>query len=125
MKYINELKERLCEELEEIAEKGDLSAGDLEAAHKLTDTIKNIDKIMVLEEDGYSNDGDWEARGAYARRMGGERYGRRGTQRYYSRDSGTEHDRKSIERALSAMMEEADGNSREVLSRALNELRKA
>lgn len=64
MKYLHELKEKLCEELQEIAEKQDMSAGDLEAVHKLTDTIKNIDKIEMLESDGYSNNGgDWEARG--------------------------------------------------------------
>ena len=43
--YMHELKEKLCEELEEIARKPELSAGALEAAHKLTDTIKNIDTI--------------------------------------------------------------------------------
>lgn len=65
MKYLHGLKEKLCEELQEIAEKQDMSAGDLEAVHKLTDTIKNIDKIEMLEADGYSNNGgDWEARGA-------------------------------------------------------------
>ena len=49
--YMHELKEKLCEELDEIARKPEMSAGDLEAAHKLTDTIKNIDKIEMLEED--------------------------------------------------------------------------
>ena len=46
--YMHELKEKLCEELEEIARKPEMSAGDLEAAHKLTDTIKNIDKIEMM-----------------------------------------------------------------------------
>ena len=71
--YMHELKEKLCEELEEIARKPEMSAGDLEAAHKLTDTIKNIDKIEMLEEDdGYSRAGNWEAdmRGTYARGSG-------------------------------------------------------
>lgn len=43
-----------------------MGAGDLEVIHKLTDTIKNINKICMLEEDGsYSregiqdNDGIW------------------------------------------------------------------
>lgn len=64
--YMHELKEKLCEELEEIARKPEMSAGDLEAAHKLTDTIKNIDKIEMLEEDdGYSRDGDWEMEGPW------------------------------------------------------------
>ena len=59
MEYMYELKEKLCDELEEIANKGELGAGDLEIIHKLTDTIKNIDKIGMLEEDGgYSQAGD-------------------------------------------------------------------
>lgn len=74
MKSLYELKEMLCEELDKIAEKGELSAGMLETVHKLTDTIKNIDKIEMLEEDGYSGDGDWEARGNY----NGGSYGQRG-----------------------------------------------
>ena len=66
MDYMHDLKEKLCDELEEIARKPEMSAGDLEAIHKLTDTIKNIDKIEMLEDgDGYSMDGDWEARGSY------------------------------------------------------------
>lgn len=52
MKDWHELKEMLCRELEEYARKGKMSAGDLETIHKLTDTIKNIDKIEMLEEDG-------------------------------------------------------------------------
>ena len=52
--YMHELKEKLCEELEEIARKPEMGAGDLELIHKLTDTVKNIDKIVMLEEgDGY------------------------------------------------------------------------
>lgn len=52
MKALYELKEKFEMELEELARKGELGAGDLELAHKLTDTIKNIDKICALEEDG-------------------------------------------------------------------------
>ena len=65
MKALYELKEKFEMELEELARKGELGAGDLELAHKLTDTIKNIDKICALEEDGgYSEAGDWEGRGS-------------------------------------------------------------
>ena len=42
------LKDMLCQELDEIADKGDLGAGDLDIAHKLTDTVKNIYKIEAL-----------------------------------------------------------------------------
>ena len=52
MKALYDLKEMLSAELEEIARKPEMSAGDLETVHKLTDTIKNIDKICALEEDG-------------------------------------------------------------------------
>ena len=60
MEHLRELKEKMCRELDEISKKRDMSAGDLETAHKLTDTIKNIDKIQMLEDGtGYSMDGDW------------------------------------------------------------------
>ena len=78
MKALYELKEKFEMELEELARKGELGAGDLELAHKLTDTIKNIDKICALEEDGgYS--GDSYSRGSSYRR----RHYVRG---HYSRD---------------------------------------
>ena len=77
MKSMYELRDMLCKELDELARKGELGAGDLEIAHKLTATIKNIDKIDMMESDGYSGGGDWEAdmRGAYGR---GSSYARRG-----------------------------------------------
>ena len=62
------VRERLCREFDEIAAKPDMSIGDLEMLHKLTDTIKNIDKIEMLEDDGGSSyGGDWMARGTYDR----------------------------------------------------------
>lgn len=57
MRDWHELKEMLCKELEEYSRKGKMSAGDLETIHKLTDTIKNIDKIGMLEEDEHSHAG--------------------------------------------------------------------
>ena len=87
MEYMHELKEKLCDELEEIAKKGELGAGDLEIVHKLTDTIKNLDKIEMLEDGGgYSQAGDWEIEGrAYNR---GSSYARRkrDSMGRYSRD---------------------------------------
>ena len=62
MRSFYKLKDMLCQELDEIAEKGELGAGDLDIAHKLTDTIKNIDKIEMLEDEGYSRDGDYSQR---------------------------------------------------------------
>ena len=44
------IREKLCRELDEVARKPDLGAGDLDILHKITDTVKNIDKIEMLEE---------------------------------------------------------------------------
>lgn len=131
--YMYELKEKLCEELEEIARKPEMSAGDLEAVHKLTDTIKNIDKIEMLEEDGdYSRAGDWEAdmRGTYGRgssyrgrkRDSMGRYSRDYRDgRMYSRADAKEHMMDQIE----DMMGGANEREKEILRRAMEQLEKA
>ena len=107
MHYMETLKDLLCAELEDYAEKGQkankMSAGDLEAIHKLTDTVKNIMKIDALKEElGYSEDGRYMGEGriygtsydggmhreggySYAR---GRRYDRRDSMGRYSRDDG-------------------------------------
>lgn len=149
MKALDDLREMLCEELEGIARKPEMSAGDLETVHKLTDTIKNIDKICMLEEDGgYSQAGDWEAemRGNYGRgnsyanrgkhyvrghysRDGGNSYrgsggGRGGYSRDgdYSRADGKEHMMEQLE----TMMEDAGSEKeREAIRRCINQLENA
>lgn len=87
MEKLHELKEKLWAELDELADKREMGAGDLELIHKLTDTIKNIDKICALEEQGgYSEAGDYEG-GSY----GGGSYANRGkhyVRGHYSRDGG-------------------------------------
>ena len=124
--YMHELKEKLCEELEEIARKPEMSAGDLEAAHKLTDTIKNIDKIAMLEEDGgYSRAGDWEAdmRGTYAR--GSSYRGRkRDSMGRYSRDGRySRHASPDMMDKLQTMMDNAPTErERDAIRRLMNEM---
>lgn len=68
---MDKLKDKLWDELEELDRKEKLSTGDLELAHKLTDTIKNIDKICALEDGGYSQAGNWEATGQINGTYGG------------------------------------------------------
>ena len=108
MHYMHDLKDLLCAELEDYAEKGKksgkMSMGDLETVHKLTDTVKNIYKIDKYKEemDGYSEDGHYMGEGriygtsyddgmhrdggySYAR---GRRYARRDSIGRYSRDDG-------------------------------------
>ena len=109
MHYMEDLKDLLCAELEDYAEKskksGKMSMGDLDSIHKLTDTVKNILKIDMLEgETGYSEDGyymgegriygtsyDDEMRrgGGYSYARGRGRYAKRDSMGRYSRDDGS------------------------------------
>lgn len=110
MRTLKELREKFCEELDEIARKGELNAGDLETVHKLTDTIKNIDKICILEEDdGYSRDNGRTSRRVYdddRNYGGGQSYAgrKRDSMGRYSRDGGKEH----MISKLESMMQDAD-----------------
>ena len=108
MHYMHDLKDLLCAELEDYAEKGKksgkMSMGDLESIHKLTDTVKNILKIDMLEDEtGYSEDGHYmgEGRiygtsyddgmhreGGYSYARGRGRYAKRDSMGRYSRDDG-------------------------------------
>ena len=112
MDYMHDLKDLLCAELEDYAEKGKksgkMSMGDLESIHKMTDTVKNILKIDMLEEEsGYSEDGHYMGEGriygtsyesgyserggsSYARGRG--RYAKRDSMGRYSRDGGMSYD---------------------------------
>ena len=112
MDYMHDLKDLLCAELEDYAEKGKksgkMSMGDLDSIHKLTDTVKNILKIDMLEDDGgYSEDGHYMGEGriygtsyesgyserggsSYARGRG--RYAKRDSMGRYSRDGGMSYD---------------------------------
>ena len=125
MKALYDLKDKLCAELDEIAAKPNMSTGDLETVHKLTDTIKNIDKIMKLEdESGYSRAGGWETRGTYGYPYDerGSSYMRRGehyVRGHYSRDDA----RQRMIEELQDMLRTADGQYREVIQRALDEIR--
>ena len=73
MHEMYKLKDMLCEELEKITKKGELSAGSLDAVDKLTHSIKSIDTIIAMDE--YSEDDGMSYEGSYAR---GGRGGNRG-----------------------------------------------
>ena len=53
-KYMKELEDMLCEELDKIAKKGELSAGSLDTVQKLTHSLKSLKTIGAMEESGYS-----------------------------------------------------------------------
>ena len=121
MRTLYKLKDMLCKELDEIADKGDLGAGDLDIAHKLTDTVKNIYKIEALSGQQYSRDGYF--RGEWAASRGS--YGRENSYRrshyvrgHYSNDDGGKEDMK---RQLQEMLDQADDDSiRNAIQRCMN-----
>lgn len=157
---MHKIKEKLMETIDEYEKKlkksngGELSAGDIEYLHKITDTIKNIDKIEMLEEEnGYSSrGGEWEAqgsyRGGYSRDNGSPSYddgmsnARRGehyVRGHYSRNDGYSMDddysmarrysrdggKDYLVQKIGAMMPEANAKEREVLERAIKQIENA
>ena len=147
MKFEN-LKHMLCEELKEFEEKGNLSESSLEIIWRLSDTIKNLGKVELLEEEGYSkaymHDDEMShrrGRGANAKRDSMGRYsrdsydssyeggysehryhdgdGRVGGNAYmYSKSDGKEH----IMHQLGKMMHDADDEERKILEKCMNDL---
>lgn len=148
MKYMEDLKELLCAELEDYAEKGKksgkLSLGDVSLIDTMLHSVKNIQRIEMMEEGGYSEDGGWEARGMYrdgvSYNEGGSSYarrkrdsmgrysrdggysedgrGNRGGMGRYSRDGGKDH---MIEMA-EELMENASGKEKETYRRIVSML---
>lgn len=98
------LREMLCGELDDYAMKGNLSAGDLETVHIITDTIKNIDKIECGDEYSYA-DRDYSGRRSHYVRG------------HYSRSGGRLRDR------INDMMhDDMTEQERNVLRAAMNSL---
>lgn len=140
MENLYKIKKALWKELEksETARSGELKGGELEAIHKLTDTIKNIDKICMLEEESgyieavdgddygrgssYANRGKHYVRGNYSRDggrdgMGGysSRWDNRGR---YSRDDG----RSEMMRHIEAALDSANEQDREAIKRLMRQM---
>ena len=89
MHKMEELKEMLCEELDKITKKGELSAGSLDVVDKLTHSIKSIDTIMAMKDAGYSNESGYSyarGRGSNVRRDSMGRYSRDMMDSSYERD---------------------------------------
>ena len=154
MEYIEKIKKMLCKELDEYAMKQKLTAVDLDVIWKLTDTVKNLDKISMLEE---SEEGYSEARGMrggrgymggssydddmmYSERRGRGRNARRDSMGRYSSEGGSYDDysetrmdrRYSMDDAkdhlmskIGEAMEGASPNEREILKDAMRKIERA
>lgn len=133
MKPTDKLMDMLCTELEEIAEKGQLSAGDLDTVHKLIVSKEKLLRCEELEEElGYSQDGGWRAEGTYSRNNGmsynnGNSYANRGrhyVRGHYSRSGGRysyDDGNEMLMQSMREMMNDPgiNGQDKEVLRRAM------
>ena len=122
MKTYEKIKDMLCDELDEITKKNELTSSNLEIIDKAIDIIKDIHTIDAMESEyGYSNDGYsnrypyymYDDGNSYARKrdsMG--RYSRDG----YSRDAASE---------LQKMMENAKSDKeRDALRQAISSMQR-
>lgn len=125
MKELHKIREMLLEELEEYAEKGELAAGSLDVIHKLTDTIKNIDKIVLMAKDGelrgddalmHGHAGGYDVRGRRVRER--ERTERERTEREHPSGS-REH---MIRRMMEMLSAEGDEKQKEMLHKWIEQL---
>ena len=141
MEYMHKIKKMLCKELEEYGDKKSLSSADVEMIHKLTDTVKNLDKIELLEgDDGYSETYPYYMGGSsYARGRG--RNARRDSMGRYSSDMNSSYDDYSEARMdrrysrddakdhmmnkLGEMMTSADEEQRQILKDAMRKIERA
>lgn len=138
MEQLYRLKDALMDSLEELdtLKRSQLQMNELEAINYITDTIKNIDKICMLEEDGgYSEGGNWNASidGTYgnSRKSGrgysrnsesynnGSSYANRGkhyVRGHYSRADAKEMTMEHLEKAMNSATEPKE---REAIERAM------
>ena len=143
MDYMHDLKDLLCAELKDYAEKGkrsgELSKADVEVIDTVLNSVKNIYKIDKYKEEteGYSEDGTYMGEGriygtsyesgyserggsSYARGRG--RYAKRDSMGRYSRDDGKHYMMEQLEE----MMEEAEKPAeKEALRRCMDALKRA
>lgn len=121
MKKMYELRDMLCEELDNITEQGEITTGTLDIINKLTHSIKSIDTIIAMEEASYENrDGSYydgySRRGSYAR---GRRNARRDSRGRYSRMDSKEQIAEQLE---DIMDETTDPSVKQALQKALSHI---
>ena len=116
MDKLFELKEMLCEELEEYGAKDKLDVGGLEIVDKLAHVVKNIDKIIEDSEEGYSGESYRRSYAQGGNRGGGNRGGGRSNRSYarrrdargrYSREEGYSMDGEEIVEEIRGLMNSA------------------
>lgn len=112
-KSIYDLREMLCEELENMtSQRGSLTGDRLKAIDMLTHSIKSIDTIIAMEDYSEDGRGNYDNKGSYAMRRNS--YTRRNN-RQYSRDD-------NLRQQLEDMMRDSDSKDRDVIKRFMEQM---
>lgn len=134
MKVYDDIKSMLCDELEGIAKKKELTTNSLDVIYKGIDILKDIATINAMEQeyghsnDGYSgrmpvymyDDGSSYARGRYAQR---DSMGRYADGHDYSRDSYRDGYSRDTKEELRQMMNRATNDrEREAIRKAMDSM---
>ena len=132
---MHKLREKLCKELDALIARPNLNMGELELVHKLTDTIKNIDKIEMFEnESGYSEarGGRGRGRSSYGYNYDGNSYDGSSYEgsdysdraRHYVRGHYSNHSKKGLLEYMEELMDETTSDQeRAALHRCITQLK--
>ena len=127
---MHKLREKMCKELDALAARPNLNMGELELVHKITDTIKNLDKISMLEDSGYSETrGRGRSRSSYGYDdssydgyMSDDGYSDRA--RHYVRGHYSNHSKKGLIDYMEELIDETNSeHERMTLQRCLSQLK--
>lgn len=115
MRALKELKHRMLSEIDEMNQRGDMSASDLESLSYAVDIVKDICEIM--DDDGYSRRGsyDYDRGNSYRRGRDPE------TGRYVSRDGSYNSYDNMMSRLESMRSNATDEHERRMIDRWMNE----
>ena len=137
MKIYEQIKDMLCDELEEIAKKKELTTNSLDVIYRSVDVLKDLKTIESMEQEfpseGYSRDGysqGWYNRmpmyayddgNSYARGRG--RYANRDSMGRYSGDEHHDGYSRDTKSELRQMMDRASNDrEREAIRKALDSM---
>lgn len=140
MKAYDQIKEMLCDELEEIAKKNELTTNSLDVIYKSIDVIKDIATVEAMEQEyGYSQDGysgnyyprypmyAYDDGNSYARGRGSNakrdsmgRYSNEGRSYDYSRDGYSGDTKEELQRIMNSAQNDRE---REAIRKALDSMR--
>lgn len=140
MKTYDKIKDMLCNELDEIAKKKELTSSSLDIIYKSADIIKDLTTIEAMEQEyGYSEDGDYSqgyyprmpyymydgdmgnsyarGRGSNAKRDSMGRYSSDGRSYDYSRDGYSGDTKEELQRLMNSAQNDRE---REAIRKALD-----